>query len=159
MTIEIILTFITVLSGLFFAMSGRKRLILMTALVYTAGLLYVTLVSRLSTGTFSSAFTGYQIAAYGEAAGFVLNVLLFVPFGYLSANAMKGRHSRVLLPAAFGFLFSFSIECEQHFSGLGVFDPVDLIANTTGALTGALLCILILESRRTSDPVRLYCAV
>lgn len=65
----------------------------------------------------------------------LLNVLLFVPLGYLIPIVSRFFHSgwKVLL---LGFLFSLLIETVQLITRLGWFDGSDLLHNTLGALIG-----------------------
>lgn len=67
---------------------------------------------------------------------FLLNVLLFIPFGYLLRHILHAGR-RILLTSGCGFLCSAVIETLQLVLGLGVFELVDLIGNTLGALLGA----------------------
>ena len=71
----------------------------------------------------------------GQLASLGLNVLLFVPLGYLvpSITAQIDRWWKVLL---LGFLFSLLIETMQLITKLGWFDASDLLHNTLGALIG-----------------------
>lgn len=65
----------------------------------------------------------------------ILNILLFVPLGYLSplSFAKINRCWKVLL---LGFLFSLLIETVQLITRLGWFDASDLLHNTLGAVIG-----------------------
>ena len=85
-------------------------------------------------------------ASPAEAA---LNILLFVPYGFvLPLLWKKFRDGRKMLAA--GFFLSLFIELAELFSG--VTDTDDLILNTLGAWIGYLLaCVLLLGSRRASD--------
>jgi glycopeptide antibiotics resistance protein len=75
---------------------------------------------------------GWQI---GQLTSLGLNVLLFVPFGYLlpSVTARMNRWWKVLL---LGFGFSLLIETVQLITKLGWFDASDLLHNSIGALIG-----------------------
>lgn len=68
----------------------------------------------------------------------LLNVLLFVPFGYL-LRRMLHSGKKVLLIGGCGLLCSAVIEVLQLIFGLGVFELMDLIANSAGALLGAIV--------------------
>jgi len=70
---------------------------------------------------------------YLEGAG--LNILLFVPFGYLLPLLWKraDRWWKVLLC---GFVLSLGIELAQLATHLGMFDLDDLMNNSLGALLG-----------------------
>ena len=65
----------------------------------------------------------------------LLNILLFVPFGFSLALLSK-RNWLVVLS---GFLFSAVIEVIQLKLGLGLFEYDDMISNTLGTLIGLLV--------------------
>ena len=68
-----------------------------------------------------------------EGAG--LNILLFVPFGYLLPLLWK-RADRWWKVVLCGFVLSLGIELVQLATHLGMFDLDDLMNNTLGALLG-----------------------
>lgn len=65
----------------------------------------------------------------------LLNVILFVPVGYLTPLTFKqvGKWYKML---AFGFGFTFCIEILQSLTHRGWFDVDDLVLNTFGAMLG-----------------------
>ena len=64
-----------------------------------------------------------------------LNILLFVPFGFLLP--IVSEHLRKpLLPVLAGFLFSVGIETMQYITGRGLTEADDVINNTIGAIAG-----------------------
>ena len=65
----------------------------------------------------------------------VLNVLLFMPLGYLLPVSIR-RFNRWWQVLSIGFLFSLLIETVQLLTRLGWFDASDLLHNTLGALIG-----------------------
>lgn len=68
----------------------------------------------------------------------LLNVILFVPAGYLIPSALKGieRWWKTLL---IGFCFTLTIECLQFITHRGWFDVDDLLHNSLGSMIGWLL--------------------
>lgn len=74
----------------------------------------------------------------GQLASLGLNVLLFVPLGYLvpSVSSFFRRWWKVV---ALGFLFSLLIESIQLVTRLGWFDASDLLHNTVGAMIGWII--------------------
>ena len=70
-----------------------------------------------------------------EGAG--LNILLFVPFGYL-LPLLRKRADRWRKVVLCGFVLSLGIELIQLVTHLGMFDLDDLMNNTLGALLGWL---------------------
>ena len=67
-----------------------------------------------------------------------LNILLFVPFGFLLPMVQK-RFQNIFSVTLIGFLFSFLIESMQFITGRGLTEIDDIITNTTGALCGYLI--------------------
>lgn len=82
----------------------------------------------------------------GQLASLGLNVLLFVPLGYLvpSITAHADRWWKVVL---IGFGFSLFIEIVQLITRLGWFDASDLLHNTLGALIGWVIYKKVLEPK------------
>ena len=78
-----------------------------------------------------------------EGAG--LNILLFVPFGYLLPLLWK-RADRWWKVVLCGFLLSLLIELTQLVTHLGMFDLDDLMNNSLGAFLG--WCFFCLALRR-----------
>jgi VanZ family protein len=79
---------------------------------------------------------------YYKVLDIVLNVLGFLPFGFVLATAGPVRWSRgrvVLLTLLTGTLLSVSLETAQNFLPTRVASNVDVGANATGALLGALM--------------------
>lgn len=68
-----------------------------------------------------------------------LNVLFFIPIGYLFCLLV--RKHRIGLTLFVGFCFSLVIEVSQYFFKKGAFDIDDLINNTIGTFVGCLLCM------------------
>ena len=86
------------------------------------------------------------------SSGFLLNILLFVPLGFLIPMLWPGRW-RVPLAAVCGAGFSLAIECSQLLNSR-ITDLDDLVANALGALAGALaaaLLRLVFCQKRTSS--------
>lgn len=75
----------------------------------------------------------------------LLNVALFVPAAFL-ATLLCRRPGRVVLAAALG---SIVIEVIQPRSGSAPNDAVDVLANTAGAVVGALLAARLLLVKDT----------
>ncbi len=80
----------------------------------------------------------------------VLNVLLFVPLGYLLAVLCRRK---VLLPVLLCLASSLAVEAAQYISCRGVFDVDDLFTNTLGGAAGAGIYLLFrkLGGIRLSD--------
>ncbi|MBO4579188.1 MAG: VanZ family protein [Clostridiales bacterium] len=68
----------------------------------------------------------------------LLNILLFVPFGFLLPTMAK-FFRKFIVVVFFGFMASLAIETIQFFTSLGIFDIDDLLNNTIGAYIGYIL--------------------
>lgn len=77
-----------------------------------------------------------------------LNILLFVPFGFLMPHLFR-RFRSAFVTAAAGFLFSVSIETVQYFAQRGFTETDDILHNTLGACIGYLF-FRALHARRVS---------
>lgn len=82
-------------------------------------------------------FWSYRVLNYRMMAQLVLNVLLFVPIGVLTAAAM--RKTKWFVLTGFACCFSLMIEVLQVFSRRGVFNIDDIIHNTIGFVLGYCL--------------------
>ena len=67
------------------------------------------------------------------------NILCFLPFGLYQAVYLERKRHVVVKVTALTLLFSFSVELVQLYFKTGIFDVDDLILNTFGGMTGALL--------------------
>ncbi|SIR49407.1 VanZ like family protein [Aromatoleum tolulyticum] len=78
---------------------------------------------------------------YYRGADIVLNVLGFLPFGFVLAPSLPlrlGRGAGVAVATLLATLLSFGMEVTQNFLPTRVPSNVDLACNTAGALLGAL---------------------
>lgn len=75
-----------------------------------------------------------------------LNIIIFVPFGFLVSNYFK---EKIILKALFvSFMFSLIIEMFQLFFIIGAFMINDLIFNSLGGIIGSLLYCLIIKKEK-----------
>ena len=75
-----------------------------------------------------------------------LNIIIFVPFGFLVSNYFK---KKIILKALFvSFMFSLIIEMFQLFFIIGAFMINDLIFNSLGGIIGSLLYCLIIKKEK-----------
>jgi len=155
-----------------FILSRYKKVYPIVAIVYSVALFYYTFLSRMELATTTEAVVAtsapvvqhwwvnaaYEIfrmktSSYHEA--FILNIMLFVPMGYLLMGSRKGeecadkskrradeskRKSRqwwktILICSA----VSLTIEILQQLTGFGMFDLNDWGANSIGAGIGVIL--------------------
>lgn len=74
----------------------------------------------------------------------ILNIVLFIPYGFMSYIVFKNIRKNWLYGLAIGAALSFSIEFLQTF--IGRFTQLeDILTNSTGTLIGYFLCILMFE--------------
>lgn len=79
-----------------------------------------------------------KITSWASLKGIMLNILLFIPFGFLIPIIWKKRWSwwKIML---LGFAASFCVEIVQLVTRLGFADVDDLMNNTIGAALGYLI--------------------
>lgn len=77
-------------------------------------------------------------------ANWILNAVLFVPAGFTLAMFLRSPIRAALTLA----LASFMIETVQQITSVGIPDPSDFVANSAGAVIGALIGVVLLSVRR-----------
>ncbi len=90
-----------------------------------------------------------HIRNYTAAREVFMNILLYVPMGYLLPFIIKPMRYSVLACTAVGFLCSCATEYAQLRYGLGYFQLDDILNNTLGCLIGAVLGCLLSRLWRT----------
>ena len=114
-------------------MGEKKRKVLIA--LYIFFILWMTLftreprAARIVKGLFWEVRMGYWW-------DIVLNILLFIPLGFLLGR--KGWKAVFL-----GFLISASIECAQYVAVLGYCEADDVLNNTIGTAVGCLMATLL----------------
>ena len=88
---------------------------------------------------------GIHIRSWGQLRIIALNILLFVPFGYLLPVLWK-KADRWWKTVMIGFAVSLAVELLQLVTRLGMFDVDDIINNTIGAGAGYLLYLVLLRT-------------
>ncbi len=97
---------------------------------------------RIFSEGFASAFRNVRLVRPEDLIQFYLNIVVFVPFGYLLPYAFRWFRERVRLrPALVCFLLSFIVENLQLITRRGLYDLDDIISNTIGGFVGAFLYI------------------
>ncbi len=92
----------------------------------------------------SSAFSQISIVRPEDISQFYLNMMLFVPMGYLLPYVFRWFRDRVRVrPVLFCLLLSFVVENLQLVSQRGMYDFDDIISNTLGGFIGQLLYIAV----------------
>ena len=148
--------------------SPSKRVAGCVSTVYVAAVIYLAFISRepmpihhYSINPFGAARRGLEfggglisgllhgtvkITNWAELRNIILNILLFIPFGYLlPVHLPRLRWWQVIL---LGLAFSLTIELLQLITKLGYADVDDLINNTLGAAIGWLCYKLTLKDKR-----------
>ena len=138
---------------LMIALLPKHRAFLWAVIViYVIGVLYFSLFSRtpveggqgfnLIPGGFlrvaKTRFKAYGV--YGilrSLGGLYLNILMFVPFGFLVLTIRPGCATWKIILA--GFCFSLLIEMTQLTTNLGIFEMDDLINNSLGTWIGTVV--------------------
>lgn len=133
----------------------RRYCIFGLVLIYGIGILVVTVFTREPYAEYrvqKVLLNGLLNADHlGRAAvRAVLNLVFFVPVGFFLAWACKGKWTAI--KATIGaFIFSGIVESCQLVGKVGTFDVDDLLFNTLGGLTGALIfCIWRFAFRKKS---------
>ena len=136
------------------------------SMIYVAAIIYLAFISRepmpihhYSINPFGAARRGLEfggglisgllhgtvkITKWAELRNIILNIMLFLPFGYLLPTLFpRLRWWQVIL---LGLVFCLCIESLQLVTKLGYADVDDLINNTLGAVIGFLCYKLILQN-------------
>lgn len=150
--------FIVILTQLVKDKKLGSKIILCFALIYMASVIYLTTIRGERTGLGGICirfpfpfYIALKKHRYGRGTNrSVLNLLLFVPFGYLLPHiyAIWNRHNVITVKKArfkwwwdiaIGFMVSLSIEVSQIVFRVGVFELDDLLKNTIGTGVGYIL--------------------
>ncbi len=76
----------------------------------------------------------------------VINVLAYIPFGFLAGLALRARFGVIvslLVAAACGLALSGSMEYLQMYLPMRISSNLDILTNSAGTLTGALLAVSV----------------
>ena len=99
--------------------------------------------SRLFTEGFS-AFANVRLVRPEDIAQFYMNMMVFVPLGYLLPYTFRWFRERVWTrPVGVCFLISFFTENMQLLSKRGLYDLDDMISNTMGGFIGQILFVFL----------------
>ena len=98
----------------------------------------------LFTEGFASAFSQISIVRPEDLSQFYLNMMLFVPMGYLLPYVFRWFRAQVnTRPVLFCLLLSFLVENLQLMTQRGLYDFDDIVSNTLGGWIGQLLYISV----------------
>lgn len=83
----------------------------------------------------------------------ILNILLFMPLGYLLPSIFNFFKHKPWFTVIAGFLLSLTTELLQLVTRLGSFDVDDLINNTLGSVIGVILYYLVLKKVQRTEVI------
>ena len=86
-----------------------------------------------------------KVTNWSSLEGIILNILLFIPFGYFLPTLFPRLHWWQVV--FFGLAISLTIELLQLITRLGYADIDDLINNTLGAMIGWICYKLVLKGK------------
>ena len=92
---------------------------------------------------FKGALSQIHVESSFMAREVLLNILLYLPMGYLLPFVFKNLRGHILLITLIGFLASCATEFSQLYFHLGVFQVDDILLNTIGCLIGALFGVVL----------------
>ena len=120
----------------------HKELIYLIAIVYILCLFYVVTFQDNNFGTsnyvpFKEIFR-YNIGTRKFIKNILGNIILFIPYGFLSSYLLKNKKMSVTFILT--LIVSLTIEVVQYYIGR-VFDIDDIILNVTGGFIGGLLFV------------------
>lgn len=93
--------------------------------------------------SFHEAFDGLSIRRLGLARSIALNILLYVPLGYLIPALLRGKKHCYQKTIWMILAFSISTEIIQYFTHTGLCELDDMINNLIGGLVGLAGYILL----------------
>ncbi len=116
-------------------------------------LLITGMVEAIFSGNFgiTSIFDGSSVIDFnflseGITPATILNIILFIPFGFFSVMVFKKLRTKWIYGVLIGFLFTSIIESTQLFTGR-FFQIDDIIMNTLGTYIGYVLGIYLLKNK------------
>lgn len=113
----------------------------------------------------TSIFTGnvnfsFNLFEEGLSRATVLNLVLFIPFGFLAALAIKKLREKWFYGLLVGMIFSIIIEFLQSFIGRYV-QIDDIVMNTIGSFIGyeisCLILVLVDKTIKRGKNIRTFC--
>ena len=128
-------------------MKGKKNIEIKKLILYGISIGYIIVVlgatfmnrgqvyKTINLNLFSSYKEAYNLMKLSLFRNLILNMLLFVPFGFLLpfySDKLKKMYKVVLI----GFGFTLLIEIFQYVSNFGIFEIDDIFDNTIGVIIG-----------------------
>ena len=144
------LYFLAVAFFVFFSRSATKDYQVHTALFSDLGkairidLGFIGFIRTIFTEGFRSAIAHIRIEKAEDIAQVYMNIMLFVPMGYLLPYLFPWFRAKVRVrPALATFILSFLIENLQLVFRRGFYDIDDLVSNTIGGVVGQFLFVSV----------------
>lgn len=116
------------------------------AFTFDSGFFYV--IKQIFTQGLHEGFDSVHIESTESLEGIVLNILLFIPFGYMLPYIFKKLQKALWGVILIGFFCSLLTEIVQLITHLGWFDLDDLLNNTIGCIVGVGLYRVFLRERK-----------
>ncbi len=102
-------------------------------------------IQQLFSGNFSAVVSSIHVKSSFMAREVLLNILLYLPMGYLLPFTFKMFRYGVILTTSVGFFCSLATELAQAYFRIGVCQVDDILLNTLGTLIGAFLGLVLVH--------------
>lgn len=123
-----------------FAWIGRKKLSWLPMAYSVFLILHITLLRR-APGYDENLYLTFRLFPNaGILAGNLLNLLLYLPFGWTAQKLLQSRRSKVVVA---GLLLSACCEGVQYITTRGCADVNDILFNTVGTAVGTWLAFFL----------------
>ena len=137
---------------------NRKLMINCAFFLYIIGVLVLTFVVRETMVLRTPKNRGVVLEPFREFQAMIeqhdhffwfkqimLNILLFIPLGFLLPLVYGKVFRDPVLTVLTGYLFSASIESMQYITGRGLTEIDDVITNTVGTAAGYVMFVLVMR--------------
>lgn len=105
---------------------------------------FLGIIRTIFTEGFQKAFSHIRIISPAQIYQVYMNIMLFVPMGYLLPYLSEWVRAKVRVrPAVICFFISLAVENLQLVTRRGLYDIDDLVSNTLGGVIGQLLYIAL----------------
>ena len=121
------------------------------AFTFDSGFLHT--IKQMFTEGLSAGFDSIHIESKKVLEGIILNILLFIPFGYILPCIFKKLQKALWGVVLIGFFCSLLTEIVQLVTHLGWFDLDDLLNNTIGCILGVILYRVFLKEQKVETTV------
>lgn len=121
------------------------------AFTFDSGFLHT--IKQMFTEGLSAGFDSIHIESKKVLEGIILNILLFIPFGYMLPCIFKKLQKALWGVVLIGFFCSLLTEIVQLGTHLGWFDLDDLLNNTIGCILGVILYRVFLKEQKVETTV------